>query len=164
MRSSITAPLQSWMATLLSYSPCGYQGLRHRAHSWYYVWVQKLALPENSASEFSTLFHVISPATHFAALPSAPASGPLCNAQSIIMLSMNRECKLINIIGTDALGFQFHFPFIRSPRLGRYNGGTLQSTASTCCICIAEWRCQLCGSLKGSWFFLAHVGVQPQPT
>ena len=45
------------------------------------------------------------------------------------MLSMNRECKLINIIGTDALRLQFHFLFKRSPKLGRYSGGTLQSTA-----------------------------------
>ena len=94
----------------------------------------------------------------------AAASGLLCDTQSIIMLSMNRECKLINIIGTDALRLQFHFPFKRSPKLGRYNGGTLQSTASTRCICIAKWRRQLCGSLKRSWFFPAHVGVQPQPT
>ena len=32
------------------------------------VWVHKLALPENAGSEFITLFHVISLATHFIAL------------------------------------------------------------------------------------------------
>lgn len=102
------------------------------------VWVHKLALPENAASEFITLFPVISLATHFIALHLAPASGLLCHAQRIITLSMNHECKLINIIGTDALGLQFHFPFICSPKLGRYNGGTLQSVACTRCICTAK--------------------------
>ena len=113
------------------------------------AWVHKLALLENAGSEFITLScHQPGHTLHCSHL--AAASGLLCDAQSIITLSMNRECKLINIIGTDALGLQFHLPFIRSPKLGRYNGGTLQSTASIRCICIAKWRRQLCGSLKRS--------------
>lgn len=76
------------------------------------------------ASEFITFFHVISPATHLAALHSAPALRLLCNAHRAITLSMNHECKLINIIGTDALGLQFHFPFIRSSNLGKHHAGT----------------------------------------
>lgn len=94
---------------------------------------------EKAASEFITDSRVSSARPHIPLLfHPAPASGPRCNAWSLITPSMNHECKLINIIGADALWLQFHFPFLRSWKLGRYSGGTWQSIASARRICITK--------------------------
>lgn len=129
--SSTTVPLQSWPATLPNDRPCSNQGPQLSStfliFNMVILCVSKLALPDHTTVKRQLLISLLSfmPSAwpHISLLFILPPHQD-CYAQSIITLSMNRECKLINIIGTDALELPLHFPFIHSPKLGRHNGGT----------------------------------------